>query len=118
MNDETNMSAAVPPRSSKGAPGWHLLRDGCPGGESPVEIGARADRVASRVRAVGSDVLVLSSGHILCVLAARSLGLEVAGGRYFLLGTAGLCILGYEHNLAEPAIRLWNDTRHLDRASA
>jgi hypothetical protein len=37
-------------------------------------------------------------------------------GRYFLLGTAGLCILGYEHNLAEPAIRLWNDTRHLDRA--
>ena len=68
------------------------------------------------MRAVGGDVLVLSSGHILCVLAARWLGLEAAGGRYFLLGTAGLCILGYEHNLAEPAIRLWNDTRHLDRA--
>jgi len=44
MNDETNMSAAVPPRSSKSAPDWQLLRDGCPGGESPAEIGARADR--------------------------------------------------------------------------
>ena len=107
MNDETNMSEAVPPRSSKSAPDWQLVRDGCPGGESPAEIGARADRVVSRVRAVGGDVLVLSSGHILCVLAARWLGLEPAGGRYFLLGTAGLCILGYEHNLAEPAIRLW-----------
>src|SRR6516165_5354406 len=80
MNDETNMSAAVPPRSSKSAPDWQLLRDGCPGGESPAEIGARADRVANRVRAVGGDVLVLSSGHILCVLVARWLGLEAAGG--------------------------------------
>jgi hypothetical protein len=50
------------------------------------------------------------------VFAARWLGLEAAGGRYLLLGTASLSLLGYEHNLAEPAIRLWNDTHHLDRA--
>jgi len=97
-------------------PDWQLFRDGCPGGETPAEIGARADRVVSRVRAVHGDALLFSSGHILRVLAARWLGLEAAGGRYFVLGTAALCILGYEHNLGEPAIRLWNDTHHLDKA--
>jgi probable phosphoglycerate mutase len=96
-------------------PDWQLFRDGCPGGESPVEIGARADRVVSRTRAVNGNVLLFSSAHFLRVLAARWLGLEPAGGRYFLFSTAGLCILGYEHNLAEPAIRLWNDTHHLER---
>ena len=97
-------------------PDWQLFRDGCPGGESPAEIGARADRVVGRLRAVNGDVLVFSSAHILRVLAARWLGLEPAGGRYCLLGTASLSVLGYEHNLAEPAIRLWNDTHHLDGA--
>jgi probable phosphoglycerate mutase len=97
-------------------PHWQLFRDGCPGGESPIEIGARADRVVGRVRAVHADVLLFSSGHFLRVLAARWLGLEPSGGRYFLLGTTACCVLGYEHNLSEPAIRLWNDTHHLDRA--
>ena len=86
-------------------------------GRRTAEIlgGARADRVVSRVRAVAGDALLFSSAHILRVLAARWLGLEAAGGRYLLLGTASLSLLGYEHNLAEPAIRLWNDTHHLDR---
>jgi broad specificity phosphatase PhoE len=97
-------------------PDWQLFRDGCPGGESPSEIGARADRVVSRVRGVPGDVLLFSSAHFLRVLAARWLGLEPAGGRYLLLSTAALCALAYEHNLAEPAIRLWNDTHHLDSA--
>jgi broad specificity phosphatase PhoE len=96
-------------------PDWQLFRDGCPGGETPSAIGARADRVVGRVRAVHGDVLLFSSGHFLRVLAARWLGLEPAGGRHFLLSTASLGVLSYEHNLAEPAIRLWNDTHHLDR---
>jgi probable phosphoglycerate mutase len=95
-------------------PDWQLFRDGCPGGESPGEIGARADRVVGRMRAVKGDVLVFSSGHFLRVLAARWLGLDAAGGRYFLLGTASLSALGYEHHQAEPAIRLWNETRHVE----
>ena len=94
-------------------PGWQLFRDGCPGGESPDAIGARADRVVTRLRQAEADVLVFSSGHILRVLAARWLGLDTAAGRLWLLGTASLSILGYEHNLAEPALRLWNDTAHL-----
>ncbi len=95
-------------------PDWQLFRDGCPGGESPGMIGARADRVVSRMRAVKGDVLLFSSGHFLRVLAARWLGLDAAAGRYLLLSTASLSVLGYEHNPAEPAIRLWNETRHVE----
>ena len=95
-------------------PDWQLFRDGCPGGESPEQIGARADRVVERVRAVKGDVLVFSSGHFLRVFAARWLGLDAAGGRYLLLSTASLSALGYEHHQAEPVIRLWNETRHVE----
>ena len=94
-------------------PDWQLFRDGCPGGESPDQVGARADRVVSRVRAVQGDVLVFSSGHFLRVFAARWLGLEPAGGRYFLLSTASLSAMSYEHNLSEPVLRLWNETHHV-----
>ena len=94
-------------------PGWELFRDGCPGGESPDQVAARADRVIHRVREINSSILLFSSGHFLRVLAARWLGLPALGGGYFLLSTASLSLLGYEHNLAEPVVRLWNDTSHL-----
>jgi broad specificity phosphatase PhoE len=94
-------------------PGWQLFRDGCPDGESPSQIGARADRVVNRVRAIPGDVLIFSSGHFLRVFVARWLGMETAGGRFFTLSTASLSAVGYEHSLSEPVIRLWNDTRHV-----
>jgi probable phosphoglycerate mutase len=94
-------------------PNWQLFRDGCPGGESPAQVAARADRVIERARAVDGDVLLFSSGHFLRVFAARWLGLEAAAGRFFLLSTASIGALGYEHNRSEPVIRLWNDTRHV-----
>ncbi len=89
------------------------IRDGCPGGETPAQVAARADRVVRRVRAVHGDVLLFSSGHFLRVLTGRWLGLEPGAGRYFLLTTASLSALGYEHNRATPVIRLWNDIRHV-----
>ena len=92
-------------------PDWQLFRDGCPGGESLAQIGARADRVIARVRSLGCNVGLFSSGHIMRVLAARWLGLDASYGRSLLLSTATLSILGYEHNLGEPVIRLWNDPR-------
>jgi broad specificity phosphatase PhoE len=98
-------------------PGWELFRDGCPGGESPDQVGARADRVVRRVRAMDGDVLLFSSGHLLRVLAARWLGLEPGAGTYFLLGTASLSALGYENDSSEPVIRLWNETPHSARIS-
>ncbi len=97
----------------KERPEWQLFRDGCPGGESPNEVGTRADRAVKRVRAVEGDVLIFSSGHFLRVFAAHWLGLDAAFGRYFLLSTASLSALGYEHNVFEPVIRLWDDTRHV-----
>jgi probable phosphoglycerate mutase len=95
------------------APDWQLFRDGCPGGETPAQVGARADKVLSRTRAIPGDVLIFSSGHFLRVLAARFLGLDPAGGRFFSLSTASLSRLGFENSLAQPVIRLWNDTSHL-----
>jgi broad specificity phosphatase PhoE len=94
-------------------PNWQLFRGGCPGGESVEEIGARADRVVARVRSINESVLLFSSGHFLRVLAARWLGLGAASGASFVLETASVSILGYEHDLSEPAIRLWNDAKRL-----
>ena len=94
-------------------PDWYLFRDGCPGGESVAAIGGRADRVIARLRAIDGHVLIFSHGHFLRVLAARWLGLLAGDARLFLLSTAALSILGYEHNLEEPAIRMWNDNRHV-----
>jgi len=95
-------------------PDWQLFRDGCPGGESPEQVGARADRVLRRVRAVQGHVLLFSSGHFLRVLAARWLGLEPAAGMYFLLRTASFSALGYEHALSQPVLDLWDDTQHVE----
>ena len=94
-------------------PDWELFRDGCPEGEAPVDVGRRADRVVARARAIDGNLLVFSSGHFLRVLAARWLGLEAGAGRLFLLDTASLSALGFEHGPAEPVIRFWNDTRHV-----
>jgi probable phosphoglycerate mutase len=94
-------------------PDWQIFRDGCPGGESPSEVAARADSMIKRVRAIEGNVLLFSSAHFLRVLAARWLGLEPEAGRFFLLSTASLSALSYEHNLSEPAIRLWDDDRHV-----
>jgi len=89
-------------------PGWALFRDGCPGGEALAGVGARADRVVQRLRGDDGDALVFSSGHFLRVLATRWLGEDPSTGRHFVLGTAALCALGYDHDRTEPVIRLWN----------
>ena len=96
-----------------GRPDWQLFRDGCPGGESPEQVGARADAMVDRVRPVEADVLVFSSGHFLRVFAAHWLALGSAAGRYLLLSTASVSALSYENNLSGPVIRLWNDTTHV-----
>jgi probable phosphoglycerate mutase len=93
----------------KGRPGWELFRDGCPGGESPADVAARADRFLARVRELDGDVLAFASGHIIRMIAARWLGLPPAEGRAFFCRPASVGVLGFEHNRRdEPILNLWN----------
>lgn len=89
-------------------PGWTVFRDGCPGGESAADVGARADRIIAALRAANADMLIFSSAHFLRVLAARWLGLPPQGGALLVLDTTSISVLGYEHDLDEPVIRRWN----------
>ena len=95
----------------KKRPDWELFRDGCPNGESPVDVTTRADRVVARTRAFKGNVLIFSSGHFLRMFAARWLGLEPLIGKYLILDTASLSALSYEHDWCDPTIRYWNNTR-------
>jgi broad specificity phosphatase PhoE len=95
-------------------PQWNIFRDGCPGGESPDDVLARAQRVVGRLRAASGNVIIFSSGHFLRVLAACWLGFKASAGRFGILGTTSLSALGYEHDASEPVIRMWNDTGHLN----
>jgi probable phosphoglycerate mutase len=94
-------------------PDWQLFRDGVPDGETLAEVAARANRVIARLRAASGNAIVFSSGHILRVLAARWCGCEASSGKHLNLGTASLSTLGYEHDLQEPVIQLWNNQEHL-----
>lgn len=96
-------------------PGWRLFEDGCPGGETLAEVATRADRVIARVRALGGDVLVFAHRDIFRILAARWIALPALEARRFYLETASLSILGYDHDLDEPVIRMLNDARHSSR---
>jgi broad specificity phosphatase PhoE len=87
-------------------PDWSVFRDGCPGGESPLQVSVRADRIVSRVRTVDGNVALFSHGHILRVLAARWINLSAGYGENFLLDTATLNVLGYYRE--SPAFKIWN----------
>ena len=96
----------------KERPGWLLYRDGCPNGESPAQVAARADRFIGRIRDLQGDILAFSSGHIIRMIAARWLGLPPGTGRFFYCRPASLGVLAYEHDsLDEPIIFKWNYMR-------
>ncbi|MFO1451770.1 MAG: histidine phosphatase family protein [Opitutaceae bacterium] len=90
-------------------PEWNLFRDGCPQGESADEVGRRADRLLSRLRAEQGAIALFSHAHFLRVLAVRWIGLPVEEGQHFALNTGSLSGLGYEHPDRDiPCIFLWN----------
>jgi probable phosphoglycerate mutase len=96
----------TPAQIHERAPGWLIFRDGCPGGEAPEDVAARADRVIARARAGDGDVAVFAHGHVLRVLAARWLGMRAAAGQHFLLDTGTLNVL--DHYRGVPALKIWN----------
>jgi len=87
-------------------PGWMVFSNGCPGGETPRDVGRRADQMIAKARAVPGDVAMFSHGHFLRVLTARWLHLSPSNGQHFLLDTATLNVLGYYYHA--PAIQIWN----------
>ena len=93
--------------------GWRLFEDGCPGGETLLEVATRAERVIARIRALESDVLVFAHRDILRIFIARWIALPALEARRLDLATASVSTLGYDHGLDEPVIRLLNDARHL-----
>jgi probable phosphoglycerate mutase len=93
----------------KERPDWSLFRDGVPGGETAAQVGARADRVIARARAVDGDTIVFSHGHFLRVLAARWLELAPTDGARFALEPASISVLGWERET--PVLDRWNDVR-------
>ena len=89
------------------SPGWTIFTDGCPGGESPQQVGARVDRLIERVRATAGAVALFAHGHVFRVLAARWIGLPADYGRHFLLDTSTLSVLGYYQEAS--VLKRWND---------
>jgi probable phosphoglycerate mutase len=94
-------------------PDWNIFRDGCPGGESPAQVSARADRLVARLGRLQGKVALFTHGHFARVLGARWIGSPVRTAQHFLLSTASLSVLGYEHDRSDqPALALWNDVSH------
>jgi len=98
----------TPQQIRSNAPRWRIFADGCPGGESPAQVGIRLDRLIARVRAIDRDVVLFAHGHIIRALAARWLDFPVIAGSHFLLDTATLSILAYYRGI--PAVKRWNMT--------
>ena len=94
------------PEIRQRVPGWTIWTGGCPGGETPAQVGDRLDRVVKRVESFPGRTLIFAHGHSLRVLTARWLGLPVTDGRLFRLDTATLSVLGFERETA--VILRWN----------
>jgi broad specificity phosphatase PhoE len=87
-------------------PDWYLWRDGSPGGETPAEVGARADRILSEAMAADGDVALFGHGHVLRVIAARWLDEPASFGGRLALDTGAVCRLGFERETR--VLRSWN----------
>lgn len=94
-------------------PNWNVFDNGCPGGETAMEVGKRADIIIEIIKEQDGDVVIFSHAHFLRVLAARWLNLGASYGKLLYLNTSSISILGFEHNINEPIIRSWNSTDHL-----
>ncbi|MBU3673996.1 MAG: histidine phosphatase family protein [Solirubrobacteraceae bacterium] len=89
-------------------PDWSLFVQGCPGGESAADVGARVDPLVDAAREGEGNWLFAAHGHVLRVVGARWVGLPPEDGVMLNLGTAAVCFLGFEHD--RPVITHWNLT--------
>ena len=107
--DYGDYEGKYPVDTLKERPNWNLFRDGSPGGESPAQVSARADRLIKKLQALEGNVALFSHRQFGCVLAARWIGLMAVEGQHFALGPASLSILGHEASHPKTrVIALWN----------
>ena len=92
-------------------PAWDIYTDGCPGGESPEQITARADRLIARLSTLTGRVAAFSHGHFGRVLGVRWIGLLLGQARHFAIDTASYSILDRDPGRdPRPRIVRWNVT--------
>lgn len=92
-------------------PTWSIYRDGCPGGESAEQVTARADRLCARLGQLSGNVAIFSHGHFLRILTTRWVNWPIENAQNFLLSTASLSVLAFNHNTrSRPVIAIWNET--------
>jgi len=97
----------------KERPDWNVFRDGCPHGERPAQISARADRLIARLCKLDGNIALFSHGQFGGVLAVRWIGLAVVEAQHFPLGTASVSVFTFaSHHPTVPVIALWNATAH------
>jgi probable phosphoglycerate mutase len=110
--DYGDYEGLTPAQLQERRPGFHIWRDGVPGGETLARVAARADEAVAWARSAPGDVVVVAHGHFLRVLAARWLGLDPAFAAELRLDPASLSVLGWAYGA--PALERWNDTGHLE----
>lgn len=111
--DYGDQEGLTTPQIRERLPGWTVWDGPWPGGESPDEVGARADAVLADARALteAGDVVLVGHGHFGRVLAARWIGLPATGGVHLKMDAAAVTVLGDERgtprldavNVAPPA---------------
>jgi broad specificity phosphatase PhoE len=88
-------------------PDWEVFKDGCPGGENPAQIYARAGRfIDLATPADGARVLAFAHGHILRAVAVAWIRATITLAASLQLDVATLNILrDGDHGRV---IALWN----------
>lgn len=87
-------------------PKWNLFFDGAPGGESPEDVGKRADQLIEKWTFQENNILLFSHGHFLRVLGARWIGLPPSDARLLGLTVASISILGFERK--QKVLQSWS----------
>ncbi len=87
-------------------PGWELYKDGCPGGETPAQVYARALNFIALAASGTGRVLAFAHGHILRAVAVAWMSLDITAAARLQLDVATLSVL--RHDEYGRVLAVWN----------
>jgi probable phosphoglycerate mutase len=87
-------------------PNWELFRDGCPGGETPEQIYARAQAFIELASEQGGRILAFGHGHFLRVIGVAWIDAAIVLAGRLYLDVATLSAL--RHDDRGRVIAVWN----------